>query len=68
MASLMSKRYCVGRCPACQTNIYVEAIIELDGDGHDTAPDPRAEGQVNLTGKITGAQTVKHDCMKKVTR
>lgn len=64
----MQKRYKVGHCPACQTDLYVNAVIELDGSGHDSPPDPRQEGKVSLSGTITGAETIPHDCRKKVQR
>lgn len=67
MASTTTQAYRVGLCPACHTELYAEAVIELVPPS-GTAPDPRAEGEVTLTGKITGAKVRDHDCRKKVTR
>lgn len=67
-ASTMTQQYQVGTCPACQSGIYVGAVIELDATGIERPPDPRQEAKVTLSGKITGAHVLNHDCRKKVTR
>lgn len=51
----------VGKCPACGIEIKMRISADVEKINE-------TKGRIDLQGKITGAQTIPHDCIPKVTR
>lgn len=61
----MTSNVTIASCPSCSCPIQATLSIKTEAKG-EMKPD--AEGNVVITGRVTGARIASHDCVPKVTR